>query len=400
MFNSQSPHLDSNYGSAVDIWAPYTTWIGPDPDNAGVHVKSGTSIATPFAAGIGVLTVAACPTLDAAQLQNVMETTGHSSPSGRVNRYVNARAAVLEALIRCGVAPFSLEITSPENGETFSAGNISVSLNARAFDIEEGSINDVEWTSDREGPIGSEAFSAHIFRVPGRHVITASASGPSGSASDRVTITIVNDPPLMTITTPTDRQTFERSDDIPLSGTSYDPNDLAALPDDQVGWFLDGTDLPFAIGHSALIPGGRLSLGSHFVDFVGDDGSDVGRARVTVEIIADTGGGRAPTCSITAPPNGASWTADELDGDQWFKRVELIGGATDPEDGDLTGGQLEWSERVNGGPSQLLGTGSPLEVRLFAPEPFGNTHEIRLTATDSDGRQCTFTIVVNVSLFA
>lgn len=56
--------------------------------------------------------------------------------------------------------------------------------------------------------------------------------------------------------------------------------------------------------------------------------------------------------------------------------IQLIGEAYDPDDGMLHGSQLVWSSNVQG----VLGSGSPLTATLQA-----GTHQITLTATDSDG---------------
>jgi hypothetical protein len=64
----------------------------------------------------------------------------------------------------------------------------------------------------------------------------------------------------------------------------------------------------------------------------------------------------------------------------------------------LTGGSLVWTDKVNGGSSVTLGTGTSLSVRLYAPMCFGNTHQITLTVTDSAGNKATAQITVTVSL--
>ena len=67
--------------------------------------------------------------------------------------------------------------------------------------------------------------------------------------------------------------------------------------------------------------------------------------------------------------------------------VYLTGGAFDPDDGALTGSQLQWSSNIQG----ALGSGSLLPVKL---QP--GTHTLTLTATDSDGNAISTTTTVTV----
>lgn len=62
--------------------------------------------------------------------------------------------------------------------------------------------------------------------------------------------------------------------------------------------------------------------------------------------------------------------------------IILVGAAHDPDDGMLTGADLQWSSSLQG----LLGSGSPLSTML---QP--GAHTITLTATDSDGNVATAT---------
>jgi hypothetical protein len=81
--------------------------------------------------------------------------------------------------------------------------------------------------------------------------------------------------------------------------------------------------------------------------------------------------------AITNPPAGyAQASADP---------VQLIGGAFDPDDGFLTGNSLSWKSDIQG----VLGTGSPLSVNLNP-----GTHNITLTATDSDGNSVSASLSV------
>ncbi len=102
-----------------------------------------------------------------------------------------------------------------------------------------------------------------------------------------------------------------------------------------------------------------------------------------------------PTASITTPAvdTGTSDFNFAYDGFDvqlglWYKDVALVGQASDPEDGPLTGASLVWTtDRTDiqpGGGGALM-TGTSGTVRLYSDVCTGVWHEIRLTATDSNG---------------
>jgi uncharacterized repeat protein (TIGR03803 family) len=66
----------------------------------------------------------------------------------------------------------------------------------------------------------------------------------------------------------------------------------------------------------------------------------------------------------------------------------LIGAAYDPDDGMLHGASLVWKSDIQG----ALGTGSPLSVSLIP-----GTHNLTLTATDSDGNAISTSVSVLIS---
>ena len=103
-----------------------------------------------------------------------------------------------------------------------------------------------------------------------------------------------------------------------------------------------------------------------------------GEAGDTSIALSITSGGGFPSAQITSYPEGVV-TPGTL--------VTLTGVATDPEDGDLSGAQLEWFADLDG----LLGTGSPLEVALSGPavpcHPETVLHMITFRATDSSANE-------------
>src|SRR5690606_9955707 len=99
--NSTMRAGDSNYGAdQVDIFAPFTLWLGPDPsapDNT-ARALNGTSCSSPFTAGVAALIWAANPSLSADQVEHALLTTAHVNSDSQVRRHVNAFAAVKSVL--------------------------------------------------------------------------------------------------------------------------------------------------------------------------------------------------------------------------------------------------------------------------------------------------------------
>ena len=92
-----------------------------------------------------------------------------------------------------------------------------------------------------------------------------------------------------------------------------------------------------------------------------------------------TTGNQPPTVTITAPPNGSSFTQGTS--------VNFTGTATDPEDGNISA-NINWSSDLDGG----LGTGASISATLSV-----GVHTITASVTDlgglSDSDQITVTII-------
>jgi serine protease len=377
-------------GETVDIWAPGTIWVGPDPDHPGnyTHRVSGTSYASPYAAGVAALIWAADPSLSAGGVRDILYATARSSPDGRVNRYVNAYDAVIEALGYVPNAAPEISILEPEDGSSHSKG--WVGFNADADDLEDGYLGDsVVWTSSLDGEFGTGSPVSDRDLSFGRHVITATVTDSSGkSASDSITVTLYNEPPEVWIMSPADGDDFFQGNVIHLRGRSRDNNNVPGrtLADDQVSWEIDGA--PFATGHYAAVAAGTLSLGTHTITFTGSDGEFTDTHMVTITILADPAD-LPPDVTIISPEDG-SWF-------EWDKSVTLEGEATDPEDGPLTGDSLVWTISYEGGEPVTLGTGESLTMPLGTeclPHPIPS--ELILEATDSAGNTGTDTIAITL----
>lgn len=396
-YDSQNRASNSNYGSSggVDIYAPYTLLVGPDPGNPANYARlvNGTSFSSPFTAGVAALIWAANPSLSADEVETILYDTAHTSPDGRVNRYVNAAAAVRMAI---GDAAPYIEITGPSNGSSFPRGSTSVSFSATASDVEDGTPT-VTWTSNRDGEIGTGTFFSRTDLSVGTHLITARATDTAANEStDQVSITITNTPPTMSIDSPSDGATFYMSQTISFQGSSYDPNELGPLPNGSVEWIID--DVSRGGNHSLSLAASVLGVGSHTVTFRGFDGSASGEDQIKVNVQSDPVN-VPPSVAIWSPSNGASLWVDTYDSTEgaWYVEVAFSGTATDPEDGNLNGTDVRWIARRSGAADEVLGTGTGMTARLYSRQSFGTEYTIILEATDSDGETSSTSIQVTVN---
>src|SRR5262249_9662778 len=130
----------SNFGhEAVRTWAPGTVLVGSDPGQGGVHQVSGTSFASPYAAGVAALVWAANPSLTANDVEAILRRTAQHSPDGDVGSYLDADAAVRDAL------PPVVHIEQPAAGASITGG-LSTALSAFVYDDGRGT-GSVRWSA-------------------------------------------------------------------------------------------------------------------------------------------------------------------------------------------------------------------------------------------------------------
>lgn len=420
---TKSRASNSNYGKEeVDIFAPYTVWVGPDPGSPTGQARevNGTSYSSPYAAGVAALIWAANPNLSADDVERLMFDRAHRSDDLQdlvvEKRYVNAYDAVIDAL--GGNAPPNISIVSPLNGSSHARGTVNVAFAAFVNDREDPAPT-VVWRSNL--PSGDFGSGPRIERDDlkfGAHTITATVTDSGGfTDTESITVTIVNDqPPTVTISDPADRLVLPNSQGISFTGTSSDPNNIVRtsgdpvpsfkLPDADVTWHLDGATAPFATGHSASIGAGALTPGMHAVTFFGVDTavpSTVPYQFTSADVISFTiqpSGplpGQPPAVTISDPATNAKFSAGPITDTLFAANVVLQGAATDPESGAIPNGRLIWTTRKAGGAEETLGIGSPLTAQLFtqgfAPE---TEHLITLYATDNVGNIASQTIRILV----
>jgi len=192
----------------------------------------------------------------------------------------------------------------------------------------------------------------------------SSDGGAGGTPSDEA--------PSATIVAPDDGESFLEGEEITFEGSAEDPED-GALEGGSLAW---ESDLDGQIGTGRTAATASLSVGEHTVTLTATD-SGANTTTASISITVEDGD---PSATITAPPDGASFT----EGDP----ISFDGSGDDPQDGTLTGGALVWQSDLDG----QIGTGGSFTRSDLSP----GDHTITLTATDSDGNTGTASVSIAV----
>ncbi|MFN7118380.1 MAG: carbohydrate-binding protein [Saprospiraceae bacterium] len=295
---------------------------------------------------------------------------------------MNLDSYTLSATPNCGAcnnntAPV-IAITAPANNTGFNVG-AAVNFTATATDAQDGNIAaNVTWSSSRDGNLGTGATISRADLTVGTHTITASVTDACGvNRSTSITVIIneaANAAPSVTITAPNNNASFTEGSSINFKGTSTDAEDgnLSA----SITW---SSNRDGSLGTGANLSRANLSVGTHVITAKVTD-SDGATGQASITIVINEVPNAAPSVTITAPNNNATFTAGTT--------INFTGTATDAEDGNLSA-SINWSSNRDGN----LGTGASLSRANLSV----GTHVITAKVMDSDGAtgQASITIVIN-----
>ncbi len=266
--------------------------------------------------------------------------------------------------------PPSASITAPEDGTSVFEGE-EVTFEGSAEDPEDGALTGdaLVWESDVDGRIGTGGTTSTASLSAGAHAVTLTATDSDG-VTGRAEISVTVEPngvPTASITLPTDGARFDDGEEIAFEGSGEDPEDGALTGDDLV-W---DSDLDGELGTGRSFTRSDLSAGDHAITLtVTDSRGAIDTA--TVEIAVEG----PPSVTISSPSDRSVF--DE------GTSITFEGSASDPVEGELSGGSLQWSSDVDGD----LGTGSSVTRSDLSAGP----HAVTLTATDGDGDTASETV--------
>ena len=386
----------SNWGSVVDIWAPagISTTVTRssaaldtnDLDIDELYFFGGTSASAPYVAGVVAMMKMLNGNLDFYDVEAILKKTALNSSDAKVTQgYIDAFAAVEAAKPN---KPPTVDITSPANGATVAYDYVW--FGATVVDPEKPNapyvpMFPVELTvsSNRDGRLCTDSGTydkmgcAGTGLSIGTHVITMRATDPfGGTATDTVTISVVNTAPTATIRHPGDGSTFYTSQKINLRGYGFDSEDAIV-----------GSNLVWTSNISGSLGTGSdrwvsLAAGTHTVTLtVTDSKGATGTDAITLTVKVGAG---YPTAQILAPATNSVYAPGTS--------VNFSGKGTDPEDGNLTGPSLVWMDSVDG----FIGNGVAPAKALSGSACTMTLHDVTLTVTDSTSRTSTHTIRVSI----
>jgi serine protease len=360
----------SNYGSrrtdrSVQIYGPYCTWgyANPDdPSDGSLTEVCGTSVASPFVAGVAALLRVADPSLTPSQIRNILYETAHlgglgSGPSGHLRR-IDAHMAVARALGTTWTPPV-VTITAGEG--TFPVGEVfSIAATARSYS---GEHLPIRWLSSIDGWLAEEPTMASIGGSglsPGTHIIQAMAldrRGMTGTAA--LTVTIEHLDPTVSIVSPGPDDLIYEGTLLPLLGFAEDPNPFGGTVDLVGGWSITDADTgqvvwstsSFPMAQSEALDAGTYTIRFHAVDPHGGTSEDT----VTIEVRELEPGWVPPWVWIKRPLPNASFGVTP---GSPTAALELEAQAFGTDGNPISGQRFRWTATNNHGDEITLCTGS------------------------------------------
>jgi hypothetical protein len=232
--------------------------------------------------------------------------------------------------------PPTVTLTAPTNGATYT-GSASFTLAATAADTD-GTVSKVEFYQGTV-KLGEDTTApytlAHSVNSPGVYTYVARATDNQGATGDSAAVTITvtspNQPPTVALTAPADGTLLNAPADVLLTATASDPDGSIGKVEFYQGttklW--EDTTAPYEYSVTNLAIG-TYSFSARAFDL---QSLATTSASVAVTVVAPN---VAPTVALTAPLDGASFTAPATftltataaDSDGLVTKVEFFQGAS------------------------------------------------------------------------
>jgi chitinase len=270
------------------------------------------------------------------------------------------------------VAP-TTSITSPANNASFTAP-ASITINASASDSD-GTISKVDFYNGTT-LLNTDTSSPYSFSwtnvAAGTYSLTVKATDNGGatttSAVITVTVTTASNPaPTTSITSPANGATFTAPASITINANASDtsPGTVSKV-DFYNGTTLLGTDTssPYSFAWTN-VAAGTYSLTTKATDNQGAVGTSA-----AISVTVNTASNPAPTTSITAPANGATFTEPAS--------ITINANASDTSPGTIS--KVDF---YNG--ATLLGTDTSSPYSFSWTNVVAGTYSLTTKATDNQG---------------
>ena len=389
--STQSRASYSNWGEEwceealcdVQIFGPGSVFVPPDPTKTDIHWGNGTSVATPFVAGVAALIWAASPSLSAHDVELTLLNYAHLRNKNQVSLVVGALASVSHLIANDPPVP---EIVEAPIVGSYGKLNLMTFRAKAADDDGPAGCCTYTWSSDKDGPLGSGAELQYAFGSPGERVITVTATDAKGAkGSTSVEFKAVNTAPQVTLGFPKAGDQLYRNVPYTLSASVADNNE--DIPCDNITWKFTGPGSVTTTGCNPTVTLQQLGSWQLLIEAVDSPGM-ASTYSLNLNVVTAPAN-KPPIVAISAPITNLVLDANA------FK--SLVGSAVDP-DGTATP-TYKWTvQRKSGGPVTQIGTTATLSWRprdTFGSSCSNLTVTLTLSATDPDG---TGTASVDVTL--
>ena len=214
-------------------------------------------------------------------------------------------------------------------GGTYLAG-ATVRLRGTASDAEDGSLTaSIDWSSNRDGPIGTGGSVNTSSLSVGTHTVTASVTDSDGNTETDTTVVTIEPNTVPTVSITAGGGTYLEGRTVQLQGTASDAEDGSLTA--SIDW---SSNLDGPIGTGGSVSTTTLSVGTHTVTAsVTDSDDNTSEATTTVRDLIRHG----------------AFDCDHRRGRELSRgqTVRLRGTASDEEDGNLSA-SIAWSSNLDG----------------------------------------------------